>query len=282
MAACAVSLAIHKPLTDLNSFLDGRVYSGFSQRRGVDTQGATTYRSILVVDDSIYHGNSMRHVRNVVSSSGLCQQAIYAAAYGLSSSHDGADIVLEACPAPRAFEWNIMNHGALEFSCVDLDGVLCVDPTDEENDDGTNYMAFIRGAELLNCPKYRINSIVTSRLEKYRGATEEWLRTHNIAYEHLFMLELPSAEERRRLRIHAKFKARVFKERNDCLLFIESELGQAKEIRALSGKCVLAYKDMHFFPEAATAVIQKTLRQRVGRYLPNWSKTAIKAAMRMQ
>lgn len=36
-----------------------------------------------------------------------------------------------------------MNHGILKKACLDIDGVLCVDPTPEENDDGPRYREFL-------------------------------------------------------------------------------------------------------------------------------------------
>ena len=35
-----------------------------------------------------------------------------------------------------------LNHTTLEKACFDIDGVLCVDPADEQNDDGENYTDF--------------------------------------------------------------------------------------------------------------------------------------------
>lgn len=46
-------------------------------------------------------------------------------------------------------------------------------------------------------PSHPIKALVTSRLEKYRPETEEWLRRHGVVYEQLIMLDLPSAAERR-------------------------------------------------------------------------------------
>ena len=49
---------------------------------------------------------------------------------------------------------------------------------------------------------YEINTIVTSRLEKYREPTEKWLKDHGVKYKQLIMLDLPSAEERRKQGCH--------------------------------------------------------------------------------
>ena len=120
-----------------------------------------------------------------------------------------------------------------------MDGVLCVDPDPEENDDGPKYLNFIKTAAPLYIPSYKIRAIVTSRLVKYRAATEAWLRENGGQYAALVMLDLPTAEERRSQNCHATFKADAYKKRTETTLFVESEERQAKEIAFLTGKKVL-------------------------------------------
>ncbi|MDR1591400.1 MAG: FkbM family methyltransferase [Prevotellaceae bacterium] len=136
------------------------------------------------------------------------------------------------------FQWNYMNHGYIEQSCFDIDGVLCVDPTEEENDDGDKYRRFILNAKPLYIPHYNIYALVTSRLEKYRKETEEWLKKNNVQYKHLYMLDLSSKEERIRLNAHAKFKAEIYRRLDDTVLFYESNLSQAHEIAKITQKAV--------------------------------------------
>ena len=67
------------------------------------------------------------------------------------------------------FEWNYLHHdGYSHLCCYDIDGVLCEDPTDEENDDGDRYKNFILNAPLRFKPFAPIGFLVSSRLEKYR------------------------------------------------------------------------------------------------------------------
>jgi len=280
LAACAVSLAIHKPFTDFHSFIEKRVRVGLAGRMD-EKDLLKDYRSILIIDDSIDSGNTLRKARSLIEASHTQHQIAFAAVFGLRSSHAETDFVLEVCPQPRVFEWNVMNHWSLGFACVDLDGVICADPTDQQNDDGNAYLEFIETAPLLNSPRYRINSIVTSRLEKYRSQTERWLRRNSINYGNLFMLDVSSAEERRRLAAHGKFKAEIFKSQKNCLLFIESEAYQAEEIRALSGKSVLAYKDMKFFPEKQLVKVQRSLRQVTKRFLPRSAMNFVKTTLKL-
>jgi uncharacterized HAD superfamily protein len=154
---------------------------------------------------------------------------------------------MEIVELPRAFEWNLLHRKLLERCCVDLDGILCADPTQEQNDDADNYLAFLANAELNHSPSYTIGRIVTSRLEKYRTETEAWLEKHEIRYNKLDMLDLPDAETRRARGAHAPFKARVFALDSSMVLFIESNDAQAREIARLSGKPTIAFGSQAFF-----------------------------------
>lgn len=118
--------------------------------------------------------------------------------------------MLESVPSPRFFEWNFRNHPVAQISAYDFDGVLCFDPSRRENDDGRRYLEFLANAQPLFVPKYRISVIVTSRLEKYRQQTEEWLNRNGIEFNELVMLDGVSAVERRKRRMHASFKAEFF------------------------------------------------------------------------
>jgi uncharacterized HAD superfamily protein len=150
------------------------------------------------------------------------------------------------------FEWNLMHHPRLAEACLDIDGVLCVDPTMEQNDDGPRYLDFVSRAAPLVLPTIKVKHIVTSRLEKYRPQTEAWLRQHGVQYEQLHMLDLPTAEERRRLNMHFKFKARVYAGDPAATLFIESERGQAIEIARVANKAVFCTEDSQMYLPGAT------------------------------
>jgi uncharacterized HAD superfamily protein len=107
------------------------------------------------------------------------------------------------------------------------------------NADGPNYSIFLANARPLLMPGQRVGHLVTSRLERYRPETEQWLAKHGIEYGKLWMIDLPSAAERRRRKAHASFKAEVYA-KVDAQLFVESEERQAIEIAHLSGKPVLS------------------------------------------
>jgi len=79
--------------------------------------------------------------------------------------------------------------------------------------------------------------IVTSRLEKYRPETEEWLKLNMVKYKQLIMLDMKSKEERVQANVHSKNKALIYKNSN-CELFYESNYKQAKEIYNIAKKPV--------------------------------------------
>ncbi len=127
------------------------------------------------------------------------------------------------------------------------DGVLCLDPTETENDDGPAYLSFLQTARRLSSPTQVIGHLVTSRLERYRPETEAWLKQHDIRFGKLHMLDVPTAAERRRLNLHGRFKTGIYRGLDDALLFIESEPDQAREIAESSGKPVLCFATQELF-----------------------------------
>lgn len=239
LAASLFSLASNIPMTDLDSFLDGRIYSsGFTKRHAGLDRALSEMRTILVIDDSVASGKAIRNARNRIAAAGIDGQFVFAAVFGSYLKQNDVDVVLEVVPHPRIFQWNFIHHKFLENSCVDIDGVLCVDPLIEENDDGHLYESFLLKARPLYLPTRTIGWLVTSRLEKYRSQTELWLAANNIRYKNLIMLDLPSKIERQKLGNHGAFKANIYRS-VDAHLFIESEQRQASEIASISGKPVL-------------------------------------------
>jgi orotate phosphoribosyltransferase len=185
-------------------------------------------------------GHQIGLTREQLRAAGRLEDVVFAAPFVSSSVTAEVDIYGEIVDPPRAFAWNILHHPPLlERSCVDIDGVLCLDPADEDNDDGSRYRAFLATAQPLFLPSAPVRYIVTSRLERYRADTERWLADNRIEYSELVMLDLPDAETRRAQRAHAGHKA-DFYAASDTDLFIESDYGQAMQIAARAGRQVFA------------------------------------------
>ena len=251
--AMMIALLLNRPCVSISEFVGGNINdNGFSNRTGFGSKEAVT---VLVVDDSCNTGASIQKAKKKIEQLQNIGKAYYCCIYATEQSASLPDFSLEIVEQPRVFEWNIMNHYFLQRSCLDFDGVLCVDPTDEENDDGDHYIRFLSNAKPLFIPQFRVGAIVTSRLEKYRSLTEEWLKKHGIEYEHLIMMDLPDMETRRRLMNHGKFKAEIYKN-SDAILFIESNPYQAQEIFECTDKCVYCTGNNHFYkPDEASKIV---------------------------
>lgn len=268
LAGTIMSLALNVPITDVEGFLAGRILSsGRTRRRDIFDASPAAARNIVVVDDSADTGNSIREARERLTSSFPDTPFNFCVVYGAAQRIPGVDITLKVVPQPRVFQWNVMHHNMLAHCCVDIDGVLCSDPSESENDDGEEYLRFLLNAPPMYTPTRPIGWLVTSRLSKYRAQTENWLARRGVEYGELHMLDLPTRKARLEAGSHASFKADTYKRTNNALLFIESDREQAFTICRLSGKPVLSVGSQELFtPEplsrAAMAQRLKTLPAR--------------------
>jgi uncharacterized HAD superfamily protein/adenine/guanine phosphoribosyltransferase-like PRPP-binding protein len=260
LAAAIMALALNVQFTDVEGFLTGRLFAaGKTRRRNTFDRSLADMSNIVVVDDSIFSGESMAETRAKIEAAYPEKKITFCAVYGVRSDQPGVDIAFEVVPHPRLFQWNLFHHNLLEQCCVDIDGVLCVDPTDDENDDGKKYIQFLLEANAMHTPTKKVGYLVTSRLEKYRTQTETWLQRRGIKYGELIMLDLPTKEERQRLNAHGHFKGTVFRHA-DALLFIESDRLQAAEIAKISGKPALCVETQELFSPSSfsgIALLQK-------------------------
>ena len=270
LAANLFALYRNVPLTDVEGLLEGRIMKAGARLDGRNDRVLTDARRILVLDDSIFSGSATAKVRARLEGSELADKLIYGAVFAIPSSVDLVDVACEKVAPPRIFSWNLMTHTIIEDACVDIDGVLCLDPTPEENDDGPRYREFLSNARPLRIPTRTIGTLVTSRLERYRAETEAWLSEHGVSYGELRMLDLPDAATRQRLNNHAEFKSEVYAEK-DAPLFIESSRRQAVEIASRTGKPVICTDDstFHHHPPVTDRIRKKLgpTRRRIERKL---------------
>jgi uncharacterized HAD superfamily protein len=186
------------------------------------------------------------------------------------------DLHFALIPMPRVFEWNLWHHSMMDTTCVDIDGVLCIDPTAAQNDDGTQYLQFLESALTKHIPSTRIAMLVTSRLEKYRPQTEAWLKNAGVKYDELVMLDLPDMETRRKLGIHGSFKAEVYQKATNCNLFIESDFNQAQTIAEITKKPVYCVETNEMY--SGSEPITKRMRKKLGTQ-KNYFKSMLKKAI---
>lgn len=242
-----LALYLNLPVTDLNSFSNGHIYQ--TGERG-KVFNMSNIRNVLVVDDSIATGNAMEKCRSLLQGIEHQYKIKYCVIYSVPAHTKSVDYYFEILEYPRFFQWNIMNHAILQKACMDIDGVFCVDPTPEENDDGPRYREFLQNAKPLFIPRTEVGTLVTSRLEKYRKETEAWLSQNGIRYNKLVMLDLPNKEARQRANCHASFKATEYTSSTDYMLFVESSLHQAFEINRLTKKPVLCTETFQMIYES--------------------------------
>lgn len=237
LTAMLLGLHLNLPVTDVNGLIEGRVIQAGNRLDSELLTDLSEARNILVIDDSVLSGGQIKEVKMKLESVGNSPQINYAAVYSSLQGHKYVDYYYEIVESPRIFEWNLMHHSLLSNSCVDIDGVLCRDPTSQENDDGEEYKEFLINVEPRYIPTKKIGWLVTCRLEKYRKLTESWLAKHNIKYNHLIMMDLPDKKTRVRLGNHASFKSDVYKS-TEAVLFIESSYQQARDIARRVGRPV--------------------------------------------
>lgn len=264
LVANILALKLSLPLADLDGFLEGRMLGLGKRFKHIDAESfLETPRKVLIVDDSISSGTALRIAKEKIAAAKPAHALTFAAIYVTPKGRKLCDLFVEEIPNPRRFEWNILASSAVRNYCFDMDGVLCLDPTKEQNDDGERYRAFMLNAAPLYVPAYEIGAIVTSRLEKFRPETEQWLKAHGIRYGALHMLNLASKEDRIRLKAAPSFKAEVFKN-STADLFIESEHNQAVKIAELSGKFVYALDTvtMHGPGHVSALIERKKMRAR--------------------
>lgn len=266
LAANLVALQRNLPLADIDGLLEGRLLASGGR---LTSEGRRDYlsssRRVLVVDDSILSARTMLAAKKQLEVAMLPHRYVFMAVYAVAEGTSAIDLWLEEVPEPRMFEWNILHHPLLSRCCVDIDGVLCSDPSSQENDDGPMYAHFLANAEPLFTPKFKIGYLVTSRLEKYRQQTEHWLHAHGIRYDHLVMLDLPTKEARLASRSHAAFKAAVYGKTNT-LLFIESSAAQAQEISGRTGRPAFCVESWRFERGSYLGLFRNYLHYRLSSY----------------
>lgn len=236
LPANMIALFMNTRLTDIDSFVESGKVFGYGMSRGEFIKGKEI-KKILVVDDSICSGASLADAKKKLDAiTRRDYEYLFCAPIATSVGAKMVDLAFEIIDDDRVFEWNIFHHSVLINACIDIDGVLCVDPT--EDDDGEKYQSFLQTAKPLFTPTCKINTLISCRLEKYRSLTEEWLKRNNIIYNQLIMLDFPNKAARLAWNKHGEYKGEYYKQREDCTLFIESSCRQAKTIVEVSGKTV--------------------------------------------
>ena len=273
LAANIIALYLNLPLTDMFSLAEGRIYSFDTTRRTKQEwiRNISQARKILIVDDSSASGNSIRQAKEMLSDTEFYDRIIFLAVYVCETSRNFPDIYFEVVEMPRMFEWNYLHHLNAAESCFEIDGVLCPNPSEEQNDDDEKYIDFIRNVPARFVPTFEIGYLITSRLEKYRADTEYWLHKNNIRYRHLIMMNVATNSG-----FHASFKAEHYRAAKKSDIFIESSEMQAEEIARLSGKTVFCTATHQVYTENAFRRTKRTVKRKLLKCIPKRLKNLIK------
>ena len=244
LPANLISLYLHKPFTDIDSFVDGRIYSSGERGTYINT---LEYKKILVVDDSINSGKALIKARNKLKNIESHFSIEYACIYATTGGAKLIDYYFEIIDDPRIFQWNLFNYKSyINHACFDIDGVLCENPPID--DDGPIYMEYIQNAIPKYIPSVKIDTLVSCRLEKYRKATEKWLSDNQVEYNNLILLNMKTKEERQKWGKHGVFKGKIYRD-GAYSLFVESSLSEAMDIYRVAHKPVFCTETMQMISE---------------------------------
>ncbi len=230
LVASMLGVHLHRPVVSLEGYLGGASpWCGIRSRAPAPVMSLDSAR-VFVVDDTASTGGSILGAKKLVEASGLPGSHAYGVVYYAPEAdpnafqHSHREVTF-----PRLFEWNWLHHSAMQKACFDVDGVLCHDPAPGVDDDGPTYREFITNAVPRFIPRCKVQALVSCRLEKYRGLTEEWLSRHGVRYQQLIMMQYATKAERVRAGNHGGFKAEVARQLRPNL-FVESSRKQAVEI----------------------------------------------------
>lgn len=201
---------------------------------------------ILVVDDSSTSGRTLNTTRQKLSHrSDLLFGALYCTERAAKATRiDASGYTIQV---GHSFEWILFRDYWCRAYAVDLDGVLSVDWSGDEEAEPERYRQHLRDARALVVPTRKLYAIVTARMEKHRAETEQWLQSRGIQYEQLIMHPAKASRDRNRDGGPGKWKAGVYSRLKKAVLFIESCPNQSRRIFEISRKPSLCYPTMEFY-----------------------------------
>lgn len=233
--ATQIAMRFNLPFTDLHSFLNnnGRFYPS---REGQQYSDRTNAKGILLVDDSVWSGNSIKTAIQEIAIHPLLNALPLQvfAIYGNPNSNEVLSQLMLG--SPRIFEWNWTRNAYLQETMLDLDGIFCDDPNPARTRERDYYDEWVSNPVPKHLTTQRVRAIISARLEEYRPQTESWLARYKIEYQELQLLDC-TEEERHYGNLHAEHKVKWFSNSNSSL-FIESDLTQAQYINRRVGKAV--------------------------------------------
>lgn len=253
ICASIISEFLNVPLIDIDSFTSGAKPTGGGRLRyyikrhsSENVVDGDNKKKVLVVDDTVWIGNSKKKAKKQLEPFKDKYDFIYMAVYLEGPGEKTIDFYLEDLRKYTnnfkecvLYEWNIFHHNEdVMNNCIyDIDGVLCVNPPDERNEE--EYLKYIENAIPLFTPTVKVGEILTYRLVKNEEITKKWLREHGIEYGKLSMFNAQTWDERNQKGVPSEvMKGMYYKNHKTARLFVESDDFQARKIFEISGKPV--------------------------------------------
>jgi orotate phosphoribosyltransferase len=266
LAANLLALHMNLPLTDVDGLIAGRMLTaGARYKTGTKSKGDAgpmleTPRKVLIIEDYVLSGRSLEKVRAQVEKADLPHSLVYGSVYADPAKMHLLDHYYELVTPPTYFEWNLLHHPWVEKSCIDLEGVLCREPSPEENQDGKSYEAYIASAEPLLSTTKTVGHVISCRAERYRAATGGWLEKHGIRYHHLHMLGDGHEGVRADESLEADYKAQLYTD-VDGALFFESSSAQAEQIARKTGRYVFCTETREMMEPSSSAQLKRVVKR---------------------
>lgn len=233
--ASIIATYLRKPLASLEEFCAGMVST-----RKCDS---TATKRALLVDDSIRSGvqieAAIQRLKECGKDEGLVTLCIISV--DVARNYQPTLILHHHTDCNYVYPWFMWKTKRVKDIAFDMDGVLCRDCTKDEDDEGKKYLNFLETADPKFLTDYPLGAIITSRLEKYRPQTEQWLAKHGVSYKTLIMGPWSSNDERRGN--VEKWKAQKYIA-SRLGLYVESSDRSAQKIAQLSGKPVWSIERM--------------------------------------
>jgi len=235
--AYMIALSLNLNCTTIQAYLNNdRLKHGQTRQVAKGISYPWEAKKVLVVDDSIATGNSLKNLKENIREE-LIKKMTFLAFYSSKPVRDEVDILIAHVPNPRVFEWNIFHHPMLGDALLEMEGILCRAPSDDQLKTEEAYVEYIKNVESFIIPNHKIHSIITRRKEKYRALTEAWLKNIEVDYEYLIMDSSYEGEKIINTKSSCQLKVEHYT-KSESPLFFESEPIDARELCKLTSKAV--------------------------------------------
>lgn len=249
LAAAMFGAHLNVPVVPLRQLWEADwIYSGIRGLISEKQQDAflAVPRKVLIAEDAAGTGKTIGKQLQILKKHQRADHKYFSVVvFGTKPKVGNFHLVLDVCPGPRIFEWNWVDHFLLASSIMDIDGVFCPDPPTPEEKTGP-YIEHISTARPLYVPQRKILALATSRLEKYRPQTTQWLKDNEIRYGQLHMAQFDTPADRRKYG-NFRVKASVYKMMPEARLFVESHDKQAGWIAKETKRPVFSVESRSLF-----------------------------------